>query len=287
MISTHKKTDLLGVSLFIAAGIHAFIILGIAFKPFDETKPEYRQQSLEVMIVKRPVEPLQADEEADFLAQTSQRGGGEETDPVKPQTAETPTSLPLPQPTQARQIEPERMQRSKDRPLSAVTSPLQVQAEPPPKATPPMPSAKQLLTSKRMEIARLTAELERKTLAYAKMPRHKAISASTKEYKYAAYLDAWRRKVERIGNLNYPDQAKRSKLYGNLVLHVAVKTDGSVEHIGVLHSSGHKILDDAAVRIVRLAAPFSPFPNEIRKETDILDITRTWQFLRSGKLDSE
>ncbi|MEW8292588.1 MAG: energy transducer TonB, partial [Candidatus Thiodiazotropha endolucinida] len=104
---------------------------------------------------------------------------------------------------------------------------------------------------------------------------------------YAAYLDAWRRKVERIGNLNYPDQAKRSRLYGNLVLHVAVKADGSVEQIKVLHSSGHKILDDAAVRIVRLAAPFSPFPNEIRKETDILDITRTWQFLRSGRLNSQ
>ena len=119
------------------------------------------------------------------------------------------------------------------------------------------------------------------------MPKRKSINASTKEYKYAAYLDAWRRKVERIGNLNYPDQAKRSKLYGNLVLHVAVKADGSVEHVKVLHSSGHQILDDAAVRIVRLAAPYSPFPNEIRKETDILDITRTWQFLRSGKLYSQ
>ena len=92
---------------------------------------------------------------------------------------------------------------------------------------------------------------------------------------------------EVITNLNYPDQAKRDQLYGNLVLHVAVKADGSVERIRVLHSSGHKILDDAAIRIVRMSAPFSPFPAEIRKETDILDITRTWQFLRSGRLDSE
>ncbi|MBV2090131.1 MAG: energy transducer TonB, partial [Candidatus Thiodiazotropha sp. (ex Ctena orbiculata)] len=151
----------------------------------------------------------------------------------------------------------------------------------------PMPTARQLLNSKNMEIARLTAELERKSEAYAKLPKRKAISASTKEYKYASYLDAWRRKVERIGNLNYPDQAKRDRLYGNLVLHVAVKADGSVDQIRVLHSSGHKILDDSAIRIVRLAAPFSPFPNEIRKETDILDITRTWQFLRSGKLNAE
>jgi protein TonB len=159
--------------------------------------------------------------------------------------------------------------------------------EQPPEQSPIPLSASQLLTSKDLEIARLTAELERKTQAYAKMPKRKAISASTKEYKYAAYLDAWRRKVERIGNLNYPDQAKRDSLYGNLVLHVAVRADGSVERIRVLHSSGHKILDDAAVRIVRMSAPFSPFPDEIRKETDILDITRTWQFLRSGHLESK
>ncbi|MCU7920218.1 MAG: energy transducer TonB [Candidatus Thiodiazotropha sp. (ex Epidulcina cf. delphinae)] len=286
MISSRKKTDLLGVGLFLAAGIHAFIILGITFKPFDRNRPEYRQQSLEVMVVKRPFEPPEADEKPDFLAQTNQRGGGEESDPIKPQIAQAPALLPLPQPTRAKPLEPERTPQPKDRPLTAETASLRVQAPPPPETTPP-PSAKQLLASKQLEIARLTAELERKTLAYAKMPKRKAISASTKEYKYAAYLDAWRRKVERIGNLNYPDQAKRSKLYGNLILHVAVKTDGSVERIRVLHSSGHKVLDDAAVRIVRLAAPFSPFPYEIRKETDILDITRTWQFLRSGRLDSE
>ena len=93
--------------------------------------------------------------------------------------------------------------------------------------------------------------------------------------------------MERIGNLNYPDEAKRQRLYGNLILHVAVKKDGSVEQVRVLHSSGHKLLDDAAIRIVRLAAPYSPFPQEIREETDVLDITRTWQFLRSNTLDSK
>jgi protein TonB len=148
-------------------------------------------------------------------------------------------------------------------------------------------NAAQLFASKEREIAHLTAELQRKTSYYAKLPRRKAISASTKEYKYAAYLDAWRRKVERIGNLNYPDEAKRQRLYGNLILHVAVKKDGSVEQVRVLHSSGHKLLDDAAVRIVRLAAPFSPFPQEISDETDILDITRTWQFLRTNQLGSK
>jgi len=93
--------------------------------------------------------------------------------------------------------------------------------------------------------------------------------------------------VERVGNLNYPDEAKRRKLYGNLVLHVAIRPDGSVRAINVRKSSGHKLLDDAAIRIVKLAAPFAPFPAEIRKETDILDIIRTWQFRNNDQLFSK
>ncbi|MEW8577038.1 MAG: energy transducer TonB [Candidatus Thiodiazotropha sp.] len=280
MVIIGKQTDILGVSLFVAACFHAFIILGITFKPTDKSKPEFRQQSLEVLVVRHPTEEAEADEKPDFLAQTSQQGGGEETKPDKPQISEAPAPLPQPSPVAIPAV-PQPLPQAQKPQLLTQTSELQV------KTPPPNPSAKQLLSSKELEIARLTAELERKSLAYAKLPKRKSISASTKEYKYAAYLDAWRRKVERIGNLNYPDQAKRSRLYGNLVLHVAVKADGSVESIKVRHSSGHKILDDAAIRIVRLAAPFSPFPNEIRKETDILDITRTWQFLRSGRFDSQ
>ena len=89
------------------------------------------------------------------------------------------------------------------------------------------------------------------------------------------------------GNLNYPDEARRRKLYGNLILQVSLKADGTIEEIKVRKSSGHKLLDDAAIRIVRLAAPYAPFPEEIRKETDVLDIVRTWQFLNSNRLLSE
>jgi protein TonB len=285
MMVIGKQTDILGAGLFIAACIHAFVILGISFKPSDKSKPEFRQQSLEVMVVRRPTEENKKDDKSDFLAQTAQQGGGEETDKVKPQISQDTIPLPLPLPQQSRAVYPETPQAEKP-PLSTMDSNLKMPS-PLQEAPPPAPSIRQLLNSKEVEIARVTAELAQKAKAYAKMPKRKSINASTKEYKYAAYLDAWRRKVERIGNLNYPDQAKRSKLYGNLILLVAVRADGSVEQIKVLHSSGHKILDDAAVRIVRLAAPFSPFPNEIRKETDILDITRTWQFLRSGQLNSQ
>ncbi|MET0079556.1 MAG: energy transducer TonB [Candidatus Thiodiazotropha lotti] len=282
MISTHNHNDILGIGLFVATALHAFVILGITFKPFDPSKPEYQQQSLEVMVVRQPRQQPEEDEQADYLAQVAQSGGGEKRQQEKPQMPEPPA------PPQAAQIPPALPQPvSQTQPLTAEQSEQQAPVDSNIVERQPLPTASQLLNSKNMEIARLTAELERKSEAYAKLPKRKAISASTKEYKYASYLDAWRRKVERIGNLNYPDQAKRGRLYGNLVLHVAVKADGSVDQIRVLHSSGHKILDDSAIRIVRLAAPFSPFPNEIRKETDILDITRTWQFLRSGKLNAE
>ncbi|MEJ2589877.1 MAG: energy transducer TonB [Candidatus Thiodiazotropha sp.] len=280
-----RQTDRLGVTLLVAAALHAFVILGISFKPFDQGRPEHHQQSLEIMVVNQPSAPPKDEEKPDFLAQTTQEGSGQEREPVKPSLAEPSNALPLPQQTlPAVAPKPPKPNR---RQLTAEASKTRIRQQPEPIAPPPQPSAGQLLASKNLEIARLTAELERKTQAYARMPKRKAISASTKEYKYAAYLDAWRRKVERIGNLNYPDQAKRDRLYGNLILHVAVRADGSVERIRVLHSSGHKILDDAAMRIVRMAAPFSPIPADIRKETDILDITRTWQFLPSGRLDSE
>jgi periplasmic protein TonB len=148
------------------------------------------------------------------------------------------------------------------------------------KETPPMPSATTLLTNS-FKIASLSAEIRRKLEAKAERPRRKFISASTKEYKYAAYMEAWRAKVERVGNLNYPDDARRKNLTGNLILDVALNADGSVNQITIRRSSGSKILDDAAIRIVELSSPFAPFPDHIREETDILHITRTWQFLNN------
>lgn len=154
---------------------------------------------------------------------------------------------------------------------------------PPPAVPASPPSAAAILASRGQEIARLNAKLVEDTAAFANRPRRKAISASTKEYKYASYLETWRRKVEAIGNLNYPEEARRRKLYGNLILQVGVRADGSLEEVRVLRSSGSTILDEAAVRIVHLAAPFAPFPPDIRRETDFLDITRTWQFLSNNR----
>ncbi|OGT64846.1 MAG: hypothetical protein A3I13_03515 [Gammaproteobacteria bacterium RIFCSPLOWO2_02_FULL_47_50] len=149
--------------------------------------------------------------------------------------------------------------------------------------TPPMPSAAALLANS-FEIAALSAEIRRKLEAKADRPRRKFLSASTKEFNYAAYMEAWRAKVERVGNLNYPDDARKNRLSGSLVLDVALNADGSVDQITIRRSSGSKILDDAAVRIVELSSPFAPFPDHIKQETDILHITRTWQFLNNSFL---
>ncbi|WP_295405713.1 energy transducer TonB [uncultured Thiocystis sp.] len=144
-----------------------------------------------------------------------------------------------------------------------------------------------ILASQGSEIARLTASLETRASDHANRVRRKSISASTREFRYASYLGAWARKVERIGNLNYPQAAKEEQLYGSLILHVALRSDGSVERIRVVRSSGLDLLDQAAIQIVELAAPYSPFPPDIAAETDVLDIIRTWQFMRGGVLGWE
>lgn len=169
---------------------------------------------------------------------------------------------------------------------AAVPEP-EAESEPPkPEAeTPPLPTAAQLLT-RSFALASLNAELQQRLDSRAKRPRQKYISANTREYRYAAYMEAWRAKVERIGNLNYPDEARRKDLSGSLLLDVALLPDGSVERITVRRSSGHQVLDDAAVRIVELAAPFAPFPPDIREEVDVLHVTRTWNFLNNSQFSA-
>ena len=139
------------------------------------------------------------------------------------------------------------------------------------------------LVTQSLAMASLSAEIDQKLQAYAERPRRKWITARTTESKYAAYMDAWRIKVERVGNLNYPDEARRKRLSGALLLDVALNADGSINTVTLRRSSGHKVLDDAAIRIVELAAPYARFPANIAAETDILHIERTWRFLNSDR----
>jgi protein TonB len=137
------------------------------------------------------------------------------------------------------------------------------------------------------EIDRLEALIAKQQDEYQKRPKRKFIGARTQEYKYAMYIEAWRQKVERVGNLNYPAAAKNQKLYGQLQMTVSIKSDGSLEEVKINRSSGHKILDQAAKKIVELSAPFSEFPADIKQDTDILSVTRTWTFTQEDALSTE
>ena len=143
------------------------------------------------------------------------------------------------------------------------------------------------LVDKSLEIERLEAQIKREYQAYQERPKRKFVGARAQEYRFAQYVDTWRQRIERVGNLNYPEEAKVRKLYGRLQLTVAIRANGEVESVEVNRSSGHKILDQAAIRIVRLAAPFAPFPENIRVDTDILHITRTWTFTRGDQVVAE
>lgn len=138
-----------------------------------------------------------------------------------------------------------------------------------------------LLSSRDAAIASL-ASPDRAHGARTGGERRLSVEASSSDYRYASYLEAWQRKVERIGNLNYPEEARRRNLYGSLRIQVSVRADGSLEGVRVLRSSGEPLLDQAAIDIVRLAAPFAPLPDNIRAETDVLDILRGWQFRRGA-----
>jgi periplasmic protein TonB len=137
-----------------------------------------------------------------------------------------------------------------------------------------------------LEIARLEAQVSKEYNAYQKLPRRRFIGARTQEYRFAQYVEDWRIKVERIGNLNYPEAARQQHVFGSLVLTVSIRADGHLDDVEVDRSSGKSLLDAAAKRIVRLAAPYAPFPPDIRKDTDILSITRTWTFTEANNLES-
>lgn len=155
----------------------------------------------------------------------------------------------------------------------------------------PHPTPKKLnlqeITAAALEMERLEASIAKQQDEYQKRPKRKFVGGRTKEYKYALYVEAWRQKVEKIGNLNYPEAARDLKLYGQLQMTVSLNPDGTVDAIEINRSSGHKVLDAAAKHIVELGAPYAQFPEDIRKEVDILSITRTWTFTKEDSLATE
>jgi len=147
------------------------------------------------------------------------------------------------------------------------------------------PTANEMM-QKSLEAMRLEAQIAKDMDAYQKRPKRQFVGSRAQEYRFARYVEDWRLKIERVGNLNYPSAARDQRLHGSLLLTVGIRADGSVESVEVNRSSGHRILDAAAVKIVTMSAPFAGFPPDIRRDTDILYITRTWTFTRGDELVS-
>ena len=149
------------------------------------------------------------------------------------------------------------------------------------------PDTNSALIQRSLEIARLEAQISKDWNAYQERPRRKFIGARTQEYRYARYIEDWRQKIERVSELNYPQAARDQRIYGSLMVTVAICADGSVERVQINRSSGNQILDEAVINIVRLAAPFEPLPLEIRQEVDVLHIIRTWTFTRVDNIEGK
>ena len=265
--------------------VFGVLILGVGFTR-DDAAPV--TPTLDVILTEtRSDQPPQ---DADFIAQANNQGGGESDRPERPreeQLAPVPKADPgvAPEPllAQAPPPEPEPIPRvlSTQAPSPVALPVPKDQRETEPNLLPPGRE----LVEQSLEMARLAAEIERRQELMAKRPKRKFISASTREYEYATYLRAWVAKVERVGNLNYPDEARRRGLAGRLVMTVAVRRDGSIEEIVLNRSSGLGVLDQAAMRIVRLSEPYPPLPRT-QDNIDVLHITRTWQF-QNGSVASE
>ncbi len=282
-----RPADRLGFTLFLAAMLHLALILGVSFSLND---PAQISKSLEITISSFKSE--KPPEQADFLAQNDQQGSGSLEHAAKLTTNEqalfqdsevrhiTPPSAPPPaqqQKTQKTALATTAKQQQK--------TPIKAEVTQPAPPSPPVAVFDSAQLSN--EIASLEAELAQDIQRYAKRPKiHRLNAASTMHAKGAWYKDEWRKKVERVGNLNYPAEARSKRLYGDLRLLVSINRDGTLYEVQILESSGYPVLDQGALRIVRLAAPFAPFTGDLT-DIDRLEIIRTWRFERGDRLSSQ
>jgi protein TonB len=280
--------DRLSFTFFLAVVVHAAIILGVTFTIL---KKEPSTHTMEITLAQH--RSKDQPDKADFLAQFNQAGSGTLEEKALTTTERRSefhdTVIRETVPIQQEAAAPQSVQQTQvvttiENPASKTPADAKQEDLPP---APKQTVNKKSLMERSLEIASLEARLDRQRQIYAKRPRIKRLtSLSTTATVDAFYLNSWRRKIETIGNLNYPQEAKRNRLFGSLRLMVSILPDGEVKEIVLLETSGQPILDDAAIRIVRLAAPFAPFPDELRQTTDVLEVIRTWQFRKNSSLRS-
>ena len=279
------ENERLAATLVLSLLVHGLLILGVGFA-LERAAPVVPMMDVILTQTRSPLTP----KEADFLAQANNQGGGDSDKVGRPRD---------PQPGTVPQVEtgvaPQPVRAQSPAPLPPPEA--RVIASRSGEATAPAPSPQQraaptpLRTGDAkiehdMEMARLAAEIYVRSERYAKRPIRKFVSASTTEFAWAAYLRAWVDRAERVGNLNYPDEARRRRLAGTVVVNIGIRRDGSVEHIKVVIPSGQPLLDESAVRIARLAEPYPPLP-KTSDRVDVLEVTRTWRFLPGGALVDE
>ena len=284
-LSLHNNESLY-TAFILTVLVHSAIIFGITFTAHDPNKLKSKQ-TLDIVLVKTQAE--KPPEDPDFLAQADQVGGGNVKEKAKP-TSKNPGEKPSKgnalenKPKAAPRPVPRRVEKksilSTPKPSKKKARKLIKKKKPVPQKSPDLIA--DYVADLQQQIVDVEAELDEQNKLYAKRPKARFITASTQRTPDALYLDAWTKKIEKFGNLNYPDKARRNKLEGQLILSVALSPDGHIIDVIIRKSSGHKILDDAAKRIVELAAPFAAVPKDVLQGNNRLVITRTWQFSHSS-----
>ena len=273
--SKHRR---LRNAVLLAVALHAALLLGIAFKPDSSA---YQTPQIEVTLATRPGE---LPEEARHLAQANQEGGGEAAEMdllTSPDNALASDGDAGPQAL----LEPREAatEPSSEAVTTTAAARLIAAAEEQEQEQPSLPGVSPEVDKLTRELATLEAELDEQSRNYASMPRVRRLtSVATQQSVDAAYLLDWQRRAEAVGNKYYPEASVRYGLYGSLRLLAVIRFDGSLEDIRVLSSSGYAVLDEAAVKTVRMAAPYAPFPPELRATTDKLEIIRTWTYGDKG-----
>lgn len=281
--SATAARDRLSSTVFLAALFHGIVILGVTFGGPD---PGFSPATtLDVVIVTRDQRPAIAPEDATALAQQNLDGAGNtaETDQLRTAVAR---SAPAPA------IGPDRVgardQRdpgeSTPRQAAVVTSLVSDRAVGPAREEGEAePVEQQSALAGAPDAVELVNEPDSRTLITASGPRELVVSARTRESRIARYLSGWKSKVERIGTLNFPRQAATRELTGNPTLEVAIAANGTLREVLIRQSSGQRRLDEAAIEILRLAAPFEPFPDYLREDYDVLRFAYEWRFSEGGK----
>lgn len=275
----------LGATLVLSLLFHGLLILGVGFA-LERAAPVVPMLDV---ILTQTQSPL-TQKQADFLAQASNQGGGEHdkaSRPRDPQPGTVPQTETGVAPQAVRAQSPSPQPPPEARVVTTPNSDTRLAA---PSRTQKATETPQRVGPQKIEhdmaMARLAAEIHLRSARYAKRPSRKFISASTQEYAWANYLRAWVDRAERVGNLNYPDEARRRQLAGTVVINIGIRRNGSVERADIVQSSGIPLLDDAALRIAKLAEPYPPLP-KTPEDPDILNVVRTWQFLPGGGLIDE